>query len=265
MSDITGLNLSLTVGGWTVRRLPWGELTLERGAVAGRLSLELPDPQGELKLSKDDPVDLFFGYRGGQGQSQQWQGKITQVKAEGESVLVTALSPEMALIDTKVTECFHKESARQVVRRLISLSGLAPGRLEGPDETIPHLIFSGQPVYDCLRQVNATLERVYEHDMSAKVYWQGQDGNINWGDFDEPGGHPVFAACDNLVRHNPRNEEDGEVVGLLFPGLTHSQQFTVRDARRGLEVTKRAQAVRHQLGMRGNLTFVSYGKEKGYA
>jgi len=263
---ITGLNINLTVGSWTVQRLPWGELRLERGAVAGRLIFELPDPQGELSraLRNGDPAGLFFGYRD-EGPSQYWSGKITEIKGAGQTVKVTALSPEKALIYTKVTECFHKESSRQVVRRLIALAGLAPGRLEGPDETIPHLVFSGQPVYDCLRQVNATLERVYEHDMAAQVYWQGRDGRLNWGDFDEPGPRAVFAAGDNLISHDPRGDDEGQVTGFLFPGLTHSQQIIIRDARRGLEITKRALSVRHQLGAKGNLTVVTYGKEKGYA
>ena len=283
---ITGLNINLTVGSWTVQRLPFAELCLERGAVAGRLALELPDPQGELSraLRNNDPVGLFFGYRGdqgpasasasstgtgpagyGSGPAARWRGKITEIKGAGKTVKITALSPEKALIDTRVTECFHKESGRQVARRLITLAGLAPGRLEGPDETIPHLVFSGQAVCDCLRQVNATLERVYEHDMAAQVYWQGQDGRVNWGDFDEPGPRAVFATGDNLISHDPLGVDEGRVTGFLFPGLLHSQQIIIRDAKRGLEITKRALTVRHQLGAKGNLTIVSYGKEKGYA
>ena len=233
--------------------------------MAWRLKLELPDSDGAVGrgLKKEDPVDLFFGYRG--GPSQMWQGKISEIKADRDKVRVTALSPEKALIDAKVTECFHQESSRQVVKRLISLAGLEPGRLEGPEETIPHLIFSGQPAYDCLRQVNGTLGRVYEHDMAAEVYWQGRDGRVSWGDFDEPGPAAVFASLDNPVSHNPRNADEGEVTGLLFPGLVHSQLFTLRDARLGRELTARAQTVRHQLGDKGYLTFVSYGKERGYA
>ena len=58
MTAITGLNIQLTVGGFTVNRLPYGELRSERGAIAGRLRLELPDPKGQLasELKKDDPV-----------------------------------------------------------------------------------------------------------------------------------------------------------------------------------------------------------------
>ena len=262
--SITGLNINLTVGSFTVHRFPWGELRLERGAVAGRCLLELPDPQGRLsaELKKDDPVDLFFGYRGGPEQS--WQGKITEIKGAKDAVRLSALSPELAFIQTKVTECFFEENSRQVVRRLLALAGIAPGRLEGPDEVIPHLIFSDQPVFECFRQINETLRRVYEHDMSKQVYWIGPDGRANWGDFDEPGDVSVFASCDNLVRHNPKNEDEGEVVGLLFPGLIHSRLFTVRDARRAGALTKRALTVKHKFGEHGNLTTVTYGLERGY-
>ncbi len=233
--------------------------------MAGRCLLDLPVPRGQLSawLKKCEPVELFFGYRCGREQS--WAGRITEIKAAKDAVRVAALSPELALIEIKVTECFFEESTRSVVRRLLNLAGLDPGRLAGPDEVIPHLIFSDQPVFQCLRQINETLRRVYEHDMRAQVYWQGQSGQINWGDFDEPGPTPVFASCDNLVNHNPKNEDEGEVVGLLFPGLVHSQLFTVRDARRAEGLTKRAQTVRHQFGRPGNLTTVTYAPEKGYA
>ena len=261
---ITGLNINLTVGAFTVNRLPFGELVLERGAIAGRLKLELPDPQGQLaaELKKDDAVDLFFGYRG--GPEQTWQGQITEVEAARDIVNVTALSAELAFIKTRVTECFHQETARTVITRLLSLAGISPGRLEGPDELIPHMIFSDQPVWDCFRQINDTLTRVYEHDMTARPYWIGDDGLANWGDFDAPGAAPIFASCHNLVNHNPRNSEEGQVIGLLFPGLVHSQRFTVKDARRARSITKRALTVKHKLGEHGNLTTVTYGKEKGY-
>lgn len=261
---ITGLNINLTVGAFTVNRLPWAELALERGAVTGRLRMDLPDHRGELavELQKKDQVDLYFGYRG--GLSQSWSGAITEIKAVRDFVKITAASPEQAFIETTVTECFHNETTRQVITRLIALAGLAPGRLEGPEEVIPHLIFSGRPVWECFEQINATLQRVYEYDMSAMAFWQDQNGLVNWGDFDEPGLTPIFASFDNLVNHNPKNAEEGEVVGLLCPGLTHSQLFTVKDYRRSEGLTKRALTVRHKLGDRGNLTSVTYGKENGY-
>jgi hypothetical protein len=264
MTEIVGLNIQVTVGAYTVNRLPAGELRSERGAVAERLRLELPDAEGKLakELKPDDSVSLFFGYR--PGASQTWKGKITEVKAAKDMALVTALSPELAFVKTKVTECFHKETARQVVRRLLALAGVAPGRIEGPDEIIPHLIFSGSPVWECFRQINDTLTRVYEKDMTAMPFWIGREGSANWGDFDEPGDVPVFASAQNLVNHNPRNSEEGEAVGLLFPGLSHSRQFKIVDLRRSLTITKRAQSVVHKFGESGNLTTMSYGKERGY-
>jgi len=260
---ITGLNINLTVGSFTVNRLPKAELVLERGAVAERLVVGLPDPAGEVAagLSEGEAANLFFGFRG--GPSQSWSGKITEIKASKDAVRITALAPELAFIKTKVSECFHQESARKVVTRLMNLAGIAPGRLEGPDEIIPHLIFSGQPVYECFKQINATLARVYELDMSAMVYWIGEDGTGQWGDFDRPGPAPILASGDNLVKHDPRGEE-GEALAILCPGLSHSQLFTIRDDRRALTLTKRAQSVRHVLGEQGNLSTVTYGKEKGY-
>lgn len=261
---ITGLNINLTVGGFTVNRLPYGELRSERGAIAERLRLELPDARGQLagELKKDDKVSLFFGYRG--GPQQTWQGKVTEIKAVRDMLFVTALSAELAFIKTKITECFFQETARKVITRLMALAGVSPGRLAGPDEVIPHLIFSGQQVYDCFRQINDTLARVYQKDMSASPYWIDENGLGNWGDFDAPGDVPVFASADNLVNHNPRNSEEGEVVGLLFPGLSHSRQFRVVDLRRSQSISKRAISVLHRLGERNNLTIVTYGKEKGY-
>lgn len=262
---ITGLDLNLTVGSFTVNRLPWALLTLERGAVAGRCAIELPDPRGAVAagLSEGDPVNLFFGYRGGPGQS--WSGRITEIKARKDQALVTAKSAELAFIETEVIECFHNENAKTVVTRLMALAGVAPGRLEGPDEVIPHLIFNGFPVWRCFRILNETLERVYELDLSACPFWIDENGLGQWGDFDEPGPVPVLASGDNLIKHDPKNGDEGRATALLHPGLNHSRLFTVRDFRRSLELTKRALSVTHQLGERGNLTTVTYGIERGYA
>jgi hypothetical protein len=260
---ITGLNINLTVGSFTVNRLPKAELILERGAVAERLVIGLPDPAGQVAagLAEGEPVDLFFGFRG--GPSQSWSGEITEVRAAKDAVRVTALAAELAFVKTKVSECFHQESARKVVTRLMNLAGVSPGRLEGPDEVIPHLIFSGQPVYECFKQINATLARVYQLDMSAMVYWIDSEGSGQWGDFDRPGPAPVLASGDNLIKHDPKGE-DGEAAAILCPGLNHSQLFSIRDDRRSISLTKRAQSVRHILGEQGNLSLVAYGQEKGY-
>ena len=45
---ISGLNINLTVGPFTVNRLPRAVLHSERGAVAGRCVLELPDTGGKI-------------------------------------------------------------------------------------------------------------------------------------------------------------------------------------------------------------------------
>lgn len=261
---ITGLDINLKVGPFTVNRLPRAELTLSRGAVAGHCLIELPDPGGQVAagLKPDEAVSLYFGYRG--GLSQSWAGQITQIKALGDAVEITALSAELAFIKTKVSECFHQETARQVVRRLMRLAGISPGRLEGPDEIFPHLIFSGRPVYECFRQINATLERVCQLDLSASPYWLDSNGRGQWGDFDEPGPVPVLASGLNLISHNPQGGQ-GTATALLCPGLGHSQLFTIRDDRRALTITQRAQSVTHKLGAQGNLTTVTYGPERGYA
>jgi len=263
MTGITGLDINLTVGDFRVNRLPLAELRLVRGAVAGRCILELPDPGGKIAagLNPDDSVDLYFGYRGGLNQS--WQGKITEIKSLRDTVEVTALSAELAFIKTKVTECFHQETTKGVITRLMALAGITPGRLEGPDEIIPHMIFSGQSVFQCFRQINETLERVYKFDMSARPYWVDDDGLGHWGDFDAPGPGPILASGDNLIRHDPKGDE-GEAAALLCPGLGHSQLFTIRDDRRALTLTKRALSVVHRLSHQGNRTIVTYGKENGY-
>lgn len=261
---ITGLDINLTVGGFTVNRLPRAELRLTRGAVAGRCLLELPDPAGEIAagLALDDLVDLYFGYRGGLNQS--WQGRVTEISSNDDVVKVTALSAGLAFIKTRVTECFHQETARGVIARLMAMAGISPGRLEGPDEFIPHLIFKDQPVYQCFRQINETLARVYKRDMSASPYWVDDGGFGHWGDFDEAGPVPVLAGGANLIRHDPKGDE-GEAAALLCPGLGHSGLFTIRDDRRARTLTRRALSVVHRLGCRGNRTIVAYGKENGYA
>ena len=262
--SITGLDIDLKVGPFTVNRSQGVTLEYQRGAVASKAVIALPDTEGLVAqtLKNDDEVNLYFGYRG--GLSQSWAGRITNLAALGDQVQITALGPELAFIKTTVVECFRSESARAVVRRLMTLAGAAPGNLTGPDQILPHMIFNGQSVYKCFKQINETLAKTYQLDLSKSPFWIGQDNKAHWGDFDEPGPIPILASQDNLLSHNPKGES-GVARSILCPGLVASQLFKIIDARRTLEITKRAQTVRHELGPKGNITTVTYGPERGYA
>lgn len=91
----------------------------------------------------------------------------------------------------------------------------------------------------------------------------GQDGKVNWGDFDEEGDIPSVATGAGLIKHLPASDAKGlnVVETFLLAGFMHSMKFRLIDTRRDIDDEFRALSVWHEIKERSVRTFISYGEE----
>lgn len=271
MSGINGLRVRCNVGPVEVLRLPFLQLVYRRRAVVSRAELHIPDPEGKVRavLAADQPVSVSFGYRGDLW--HEWQGTVEQVDQPGygesdeDAITVRAVGLEKALATTLVTESFYGETARVVALRLLGRTGLPVAGVDIPDATLPHQIFSRVPVSRALKQLETTLTRSFGLDLSRHAVWLGADG-LRWSAENEPGNLCTVETACNLVSHTPPIQEGGMgvVESVLLPGLRDGMLVKIRDTRRNVSQTTRAQEVIHTLQRNGNVTAIRYGKEQGW-
>lgn len=269
---IEGLNYNCTVGPVDVYRSPLIELVYKRRAVLTRCTVEIPDPKGEIRgqLAKDQPISIRFDYRG-RGLKHSFEGfvdKIDQPDHDGpniDAIVVRGVGKEKFLLETKVKECFRKESTLAVAKRLMAMTGLPLGPVDIPDEVLPHQIFSNVPVARALKQIEHILTRQFGHDMSEHGLWLGKSG-LTWSPEKEPGDTYVVATFENLIDHVPpvKPGEMGAIMSSLLPGLKDGMEIRIDDKRRGVGTTERAEEVIHTLREYSNLTTVMYGKKTGW-
>lgn len=263
---IEGVNVRCNVGPFEVLRTPRLVLSFHRRAVVSRAEMDLPDPDGTIRagLSAGQSVRVRFGHRGDGGTWQEWSGTVKDIVQAGpDTVRVTALGLEKALLDTTVTLAMHGETSLSVASRLLASTGLAVAGIAIPSVTVPHIVFSGCTVARAIKQLSATLERSFGHDMSKHAVWLGASG-LYWSDASEPGDIFVIQSADNLISHSPDPEGMSRIRATLLPGLTASRMVRIRDARRQFSALVMAQSVVHELGTGGNTTTIEYGKDEGW-
>ena len=244
---IEGVNVRCNVGPFEVLRTPRLVLSFHRRAVVSRAEMSLPDPDGSIRagLSAGQSVRVRFGHRGEGGTWQEWSGTVKDIVQAGpDTVRVTALGLEKALLDTTVTLAMHGETSLSVASRLLAST-------------------SGCTVARAIKQLSATLERSYGHDLSKHAVWLGASG-LYWSDASEPGDIFVIQSADNLISHSPDPEGMSRIRATLLPGLTASRMVRIRDARRQFSALVMAQSVVHELGTGGNTTTIEYGKDEGW-
>lgn len=270
---IQGLNILCNVGPVEIDRAPFIELSFRRRAAVSRAVVTIPDPFGEVRgaLVVEQPVTIRFSYRGQPGLKTEWEGTIEAIDqpyataADEDAVLVKAVGLEKKLTTTLVTESFYNEPAKEVARRLLERTGLAVVDVNIPADILPHQVFSGVSVARCLRQIEATLTRSYGRDMTKHAVWLSKDG-LRWSPEDEAGDTYTIATVENLLTHTPPVVEGGRgvITSMLLPGLTHSMKVHIRDTRRSIDKTVRAEEVIHTFQARSNYTTVTYGKNEGW-
>lgn len=263
---IEGINIRCTVGGVEVLRSPRIVLTLRRRAVVSRCELDIPDAAGTVQagLAKKQAVRVRFGHRGEGGTWHDWQGTVSGFAPAGpDAVRVSAVGLEQALIDTRVTEAMHGEPADVVARRLLAQTGLPVAEIEIPAETFPHIVFSNVTVARAVKQLAASLERSWGHDLSRHAVWLGEAG-LYWSDGDEPGDVFVVESAANLIGNSPSATGMSYATSTILPGLTDGRKIRIRDARRQFSELVRAQEVIHTLEAGGNTTTIGYGRDEGW-
>jgi len=258
---IEGINIRCNVGGVEVLRSPRIELSLLRRAVVSTCFVDIPDADGSVQtgLAKKQAVRVRFGHRGEGGTWHDWSGTVKDFFPVGpDTIRVQAVGLEQALIDTTVTEAMHGEPAD-----VVAATGLPVAEISIPAETFPHIVFSNVTVARAIKQLAASLERSFGHDLSRHAVWLGEAG-LYWSDGDEPGDVFVIETAANLIRHNPNPAGMSLVVSTLLPGLTHSRKVRIRDTRRDFSELVRAEEVVHTLSVDGNTTTIGYGQDCGW-
>lgn len=274
--DIEGISMRVTVGGLELRRAPRILLTYKRRTILSTCEIDIPDPEGTVigQIAKDQPVDVRFWYRGGGlGVRHHWQGTV---EGKGQAQLTERTGPDVVrvyavglekkLLTTRVTEAMFDEPASVVAKRLLAKTGLPVATVRVPEDILPHIVFSDAPVAAAVKQLGQSLERSFGHDLSKHAVWLGEAG-LYWSDEDEPGSIPRIASCEMLLTHSPNDDVSkyAEVTSILYPGIRDSQKVRIRDARRGMDVTVRAEEVIHLIREeRCNTTTIKYGADYGW-
>lgn len=272
--SIEGISLRVTVGGLELSRTPRIRLTYRRRTILSACEIDIPDPEGSVirQISKDQPVDVQFWYRGGGlGVRHHWQGTVEgKAQRSGPDIVrVQAAGLEKKLLTTRVTEALHGEPAHVVAKRLLAKTGLPVAMVDVPQDVLPHIVFSDATVAAAVKQLSWSLEQSFGYDLSKHAVWLGESG-LYWSDGDEPpgaGGVPRIASGEMLLRHSPNADVSSlsEVVSILYPGVRDSQMVRVKDARRGTDETVRAEEVIHMIsGTAGNTTTIRYGADYGW-
>ena len=270
---IEGLNVRSNVGPVEILRSPYIELVYKRRAVISRAVIHIPDAVGDVRaaLSTGQTVKIRFGYRGETNLWHEWEGTVEAIdqpeRREGnmDALAIRCAGLEKALTATRITESFYDEPASIVASRLLSRTGLPVAGIDIPDVTLRHQVFSNVPVARALKQMEQSLTRSFGHDMSRHAVWLGADG-LRWSAGDEPGAAISIETGHNLIEHTPPVVAGsmGKITSVLLPGLTDGRQVVIRDVRRQVTETVRAQEVIHILKSGGNATTVLYGKESGW-
>lgn len=266
MTMIEGLNIRCTVGSVEILRSPRIVLTLRRRAVVSVCEIDIPDADRSVQasLAQKQAVSVRFGHRGEGGTWHEWRGTVRDFQPCGlDTVRVFAVGLEQSLIDTKVTAAMHGEPADVVARRLLAATGLPVAEIRVPAETFPHIVFSHVTVARAIKQLAASLERSWGHDLSRHAVWLGASG-LYWSDADEPGDVFVVESAANLIRHTPNATGLSYAVSTLLPGLVHSRKIRIRDYRRQFSEVVRVQEVVHSLTTSGNTTLIGYGRDEGW-
>lgn len=268
---IEGLNIRCNVGPFEVLRSPHLQLVYRRRAVVSRASIHMQDAGGEVRagLAVGQAVSLRFGYRGAGpygGLWHDWQGRVARITQAGpDTVAVEAVGQEQALLDTRVTESFYGEPANVVARRLLARTGLPVAMVDIGEDILPHQVFSSVTVARAIKQLDMSLARAFGRDLSRHALWLSVDG-WRWSAGDEPGDVYLIESAENLLTHEPPEQQGGmgTVTAALLPGLTHSRQVRIRDSRRQFSEMVRAQEVLHDLSAGANVTTVLYGADVGW-
>jgi hypothetical protein len=259
--ELNGVRLDISIGDLELQRTPAWWIESLRGYPMGRAGITLPDPDGDLhrSIKTGDAVSFDFGYR--EEESATWTGTVELVYPGDtrDQLEIRAVDEALPLTKTKVVQAWENESPEAIVAWAIRQAGLQVGRIEPTGVVIPRFVASNCPVWQMVRQVAQSCREAFGLDMDGRALWLGEDG-VNWGDYDEPGYTPVIATGEGLIDHEPAGGEHAMsmIETWLLADLTHSRLVRLVDHRRSMDMTFRAQRVRHEGSPDRARTFIWY-------
>jgi hypothetical protein len=197
-------------------------------------------------------VTLKYGY----ASPVEWRGTAINIVKGGDLMVVDAVgTDELALTETLYKESFIDETAEAIVRSALSTTGLAIAEIEAPGIQIARYTADNIPVWQAVHQVEESLR--WGHGLTGYALWLGSDG-LRWTTGDEPGDIPEIVTGINLIDHAPSDTGLSKVTSFMLPGLTHSRWFRIKDTRRNIEETYRAEMVEHELKDVHARTYIYY-------
>ncbi len=267
--EFSGLRVHILLAGRDILRCPRWWIESERQAPFSMAGLTLADPTGELyrAVKQGDSLEIRGGYR---NQTPAiWTGAVawTRQGRTRDELELAAADPASIIATTLVRQSWENETPEAIVAFAIRKAGLAAGRVGATGMVLPRFVASSIPVWQVAVQAAHSCQKAFDLDMRRWALWQGGDGRVNWGDFDEPGDVAVIATAAGLIRHDPAGGAKGlgTVETFLLPELRHSRLFRLRDVRRGVDQTFRALRVRHEGTPDKARTHLVYGEEHGWA
>ncbi|MDH3975535.1 MAG: hypothetical protein OEV42_14755 [Deltaproteobacteria bacterium] len=257
------MKILINIGDYSFHRCPRLKISGKRGEPLNNAEITLPDPAGELyqSMKEDDVAYLEYGYRSEAAGS--WTGTVKDIKQVSRGqICVKAIGPERVLSETIINQAWKDDSPEAIVKYAINRTGLDLGTIEKPGPVFPHFVASSIPVWQVASQCKETCEKGFGKDLTKWALWLGVDG-VNWGDFDEPGSEPVFKTGANIIEHLPGlyMNELNFLETFLLPGFSHSMVFSLKDTRRGIDGSFRAETVEHIILPDKARTFIGYGNE----
>ncbi|OQY20073.1 MAG: hypothetical protein B6I36_02190 [Desulfobacteraceae bacterium 4572_35.1] len=265
--QISGIRTHITIGRSHILRCPRCVIVSERHRPLQVATLTLPDATAELfrNFKRDDVVQIQLGYRN--QQPAIWNGTVQRI-CQGttrDQIEIRAVDKALPLTTTLLTQVWENETPEAIVAYAIRQTGLPLGRISQTGRVLPKVVASNITVWQLVRQIAASCQKAFDLDMSHWALWLGSAG-VNWGDFDEPGPVPVIATGAGLLTHEPNFDPFGRsrIISLLQPSLRHSQQFGIKDVKRGIEAKHRALRVEQAIEPTKVRTLIDYGVENGW-
>ncbi|MDY6904080.1 MAG: hypothetical protein SWH61_05275 [Thermodesulfobacteriota bacterium] len=261
---LSGIRTHITIGGLEVMRCPEVVIDMHRHRPVSRAMVTLNDASGVVygEVSRGDAVTIRLGYRN--ESPAVWAGAVRQVYGDGDQVIIQVAGVERAFTDNTVCQSFYEETPEAIVHFAIGQTGLPAGQIDSPGVVFPRFVASDIPVWQVVRQCEHTCQEAFGLDMSGWALWVDAAGEVNWGNFDEPGDIPAIATGAGLIKHTPHVVEYPHCLHMvetfLLAGFRHSQLFRIADRRRGVEGAFRALTVTHRVTENQARTFIGYGE-----
>lgn len=252
--EINGIFTEVTVAGYKIERCDikvWFDM--DQTSYFELLVNAYPEElYSDLEVGA--PILLNAGYR--QGDSFEFAGKVSYFRILPCGLLIHGHGPEQSLFDTRITESYTDETSKNIVAKVLQTVGLQVNKVDLPNETFEHIIFSNMTGYACLCSLHRSLEAQYGHDLRNFYFWNSDrgfcytDGNL---------GTTWVLDDSNIILHSAGHPDGVPSVQCAFnPNIKLGQLVHIMDKAIGFDATRRVLGVSHCLNAKKARTFVTY-------